>query len=117
MSSGYIECGNCKHGFDCTYWKDGKVEVKNPIQCPACGSIASELNNKYERTWTKMDKETSKAIAQAAIPQAPMRDWEVEIMIGKKVCASVTVRARDKDKAKERAFVQLDFNVKKAYAK
>lgn len=64
-----------------------------------------------------MDKETQKTIEKVAatVPKTTMRDWEVEVLLGKKIGGTVIVRARDKEHAKERAFVSLNFNVKKYY--
>lgn len=53
MSSGYVECGNCGHGFDCTIWENGKARYQNPMKCPKCNAIAKEFDhNKHEWVWS-----------------------------------------------------------------
>lgn len=45
----------------------------------------------------------------------PPQNYTVDITLNKTVIGSITVKARDKEHAKEKAFVQLDFKVKKGY--
>lgn len=54
-------------------------------------------------------------VPKGASLASPNKDYIVEITIGRRPIGSITVRARDKDHAKEKAFVQLDFKVKHAY--
>ena len=43
------------------------------------------------------------------------QNFEVDITLDKNIIGSMTVLARDKEHAKEKVFVKLDFKVKKGY--
>lgn len=58
-------------------------------------------------------KKTIESVAASAIEKP--RLWNVEVLLGKNIVGNVLVKAIDKEKAKEKAFVSLDFKVKKAY--
>lgn len=65
-----------------------------------------------------MNQETKEIIkkASAAVPAtAKPRLFNVDVLLGKNICGSLQVKANDPEHAKERAFIQLDFKVKKAY--
>lgn len=45
----------------------------------------------------------------------PLQNFSVDITLNKSIIGSMTVRAKDKEHAKEKVFVQLDFKVNKGY--